>query len=425
MTPRLALAGLLLLPWAAGQDGSPDPAFAKIPFDDWLKESVQPKIRWWLHASHPVLAMHQRLIVEFELRLDGAELESRRGKGQLQIYFQVTDADGRKYQSHGEIDLTKVEEGVKASYIVYTDYAFVLPGEYRVAAAFNLPSTNEHGAREDRLRVQPLRGDPLAGSWYKLPPVEFLGASQPPETWFLPAVRGRLHLTVKPKHPVRLDIVANVSTSEQQVRGRRNPSWRPGMLIPAFKAFAQVGVEAGATDTTLVDVLRRKVLFRQSAEQALDWDAIRPALVEASAGTIDLKALEGRRRDLAFLISELNRRLAGDGGPRAVVLISNMVEFESGQDVSTERVKRCDGCRLFYVRIRPPIARPSTPMAVPRGGRRMGGSPGGRSLGYLSENPIDQIEPVLKPAAPRVFDIATPEQLRKAMAAILDEIARM
>ena len=39
--------------------------------------------------------------------------------------------------------------------------------------------------------------------------------------------------------------------------------------------------------------------------------------------------------------------------------------------------------------------------------------------------PIDQLEPLLKPLVPRLFEIATPEEFRKALATILAEIARL
>jgi hypothetical protein len=38
---------------------------------------------------------------------------------------------------------------------------------------------------------------------------------------------------------------------------------------------------------------------------------------------------------------------------------------------------------------------------------------------------IDQLEPTLKPLAPRVFDVETPEEFRKALATIVAEIAKM
>lgn len=38
---------------------------------------------------------------------------------------------------------------------------------------------------------------------------------------------------------------------------------------------------------------------------------------------------------------------------------------------------------------------------------------------------IDQLEPLLKPLEPRLFEVATPEQFRGALATILAGIARL
>ena len=38
---------------------------------------------------------------------------------------------------------------------------------------------------------------------------------------------------------------------------------------------------------------------------------------------------------------------------------------------------------------------------------------------------IDQLEPLLKPLDPKLFEVGTPEQFRKALATILGEIAKL
>ncbi len=38
---------------------------------------------------------------------------------------------------------------------------------------------------------------------------------------------------------------------------------------------------------------------------------------------------------------------------------------------------------------------------------------------------MDQLEPLLKPVDPRLYDVTTPEQVRRALAGMMAEIARM
>jgi hypothetical protein len=45
--------------------------------------------------------------------------------------------------------------------------------------------------------------------------------------------------------------------------------------------------------------------------------------------------------------------------------------------------------------------------------------------GFAVQEPLDQLEPLLKPLQPRVFDVYDPGQFRKALAEIMKEIGRM
>ena len=48
-----------------------------------------------------------------------------------------------------------------------------------------------------------------------------------------------------------------------------------------------------------------------------------------------------------------------------------------------------------------------------------------RGGGQREELQIDQLEHTLKPVAPRVFDVKSPEDFRKALADILAEISKL
>jgi hypothetical protein len=104
------------------------------------------------------------------------------------------------------------------------------------------------------------------------------------------------------------------------------------------------------------------------------------------------------------------------------------VEFEGREDLQPIHAASSLDSRVFYVRYHAVLPRPARQARVaPMGRGRWGsGSPDWRRPGYGGqEQQIDQLEPTLKPLAPRVFDVESPEDFRKALAAILAEIARM
>src|SRR3984957_12454107 len=130
-----ALLGTAAVPQGFAQRRSLDPEFAKVPFDEWFKGGDQAQIKWKIRIFPPRLSNHQRLVTQITVALDGAELAKRRGEGQMIAFVQITDQQGRPYQNHATIPLSKVEEGWKSSEVTFDLVAFVLPGEYRIAIA--------------------------------------------------------------------------------------------------------------------------------------------------------------------------------------------------------------------------------------------------------------------------------------------------
>jgi hypothetical protein len=159
---------------------------------------------------------------------------------------------------------------------------------------------------------------------------------------------------------------------------------------------------------------------------------MKTALSEQSTGTIDIKSLEQRTENAAFFVSEVKKRIAaGEGHAQALVILSSAVEFESGEDLKPIQVGPSRDCHVFYIRFPAMLARPEhreRPGMVHGGGHHMGaGGPGEwrRPGTGREEMQIDQLEATLKPLAPRLFNIETPEDFRKALAAILADISRM
>ena len=412
------------------QSGAPDPVFAKFPFNEWLRSGERSRLRWTPQVSPAHLSSHQRLMVQMRVQLDGAELADRPGKGRVLMLVQITSPDGRLWQNHGQIDLDKVAEGVRSQYLIYTWSAFVLPGDYRVALAVVDTMNGEHGIREERLHVAPLKNDPLPDAWRGLPSVEFLAPADPPDAWYLPSIGAPLHLPVETRRPVRIDVLVNLTPSERATGSLRAQNGNLSVLLPALKTISQLHLHNGSLHVALLDLSRQRVTFHQDDVHSLDWPAIRNTLDEKDTATIDIKSLGERSRSAAFFVSEVGRRIgaAGEGQARALVVLSSSVEFAGREDLQPIHAASSLDSRVFYVRYRAVLPRPARQARVaPVGHGHWGpGSPDWRRPGYGGpEQQIDQLEPTLKPLAPRVFDVESPEDFRKALAAILAEIAKM
>ena len=397
---------------AFGQGESLDPAFDKIPFGRWLAEGgEQAPMRWTLSASRPDLTFHQRLVTRIEIKLDGRDLAPRVGQGRLMIFLQLT-AGTVRYQDHGSIDLAKLETNIKSADVSYTQSAFVLPGEYQLAVAILDTTNGQHSVRQETVRIPSPKNEFLVAGWKGLPPVEFTGDEDPPDSWFLPRVHGHWDWAKRGGGPAHIHVVVNVAVAPE---ARRSRSPNLGPLIATLKSISQSGSEAVKVDAKWLDLSRRKVVYQQDGGRELDWPAMKESLSDSGSGTIDVKALSQRFQDAQFFVREVGkvlRRAEGAEGACAVVVLTNPVAFEPGEDLHPISLESKTGCKVFYIRyVAPP---PIRPMAGPG----FGGSYGYPGARRRLESRFDQLEGTLKPLKPRVFDVETPEQMTRALAEI-------
>jgi hypothetical protein len=394
-----------------------DSAFSGIPFDKWLSEPDQSHMHWVARVIDPVLSPHQRLSAGVFVEVDGRELAKRRGKGMLLVLVQVNDEKGFAWQNHLEMDLERVEAGIKANDAVFSQTFFVLPGDYRIAIALYDTATKEHTIAKRRLHVAALRNDPLPGAWGGLPAVEFVPPEKPPDSWYLPSVDNRLRIDAGSRAPAHVDLVVNLTPSERFTASSRVQNRNMGALLPATKVLSQIDWH-NEFAIALLDLARRRATWQQDDGRPLDWGEASRSLDEVKPGIIDIKSLENRTQSAQFFVNEVARRLAAGKRREIMIVLSSPVEFEPGQDMRPIELKEPGNAKVFYIRYQPypPIgfgrAGAATRITMPDG-----------SAAPRSRYVIDQLEPLLAPLGPRLFEVSTPQQFRKALAAILGEIA--
>jgi hypothetical protein len=409
-------------PRVFAQGGSPDPLFASIPFERWVAEGGRTKLRWTVGVSGGQLSSHQRLLARVTIELDGEELDKRRGQGQLILLVQFKDSADRVYQTHQSIELKEVREAARSQSFVYTQDAFVTPGDYRVTFAIFATATQEHTSAQRTLHVAALKNDPLSASWQDLPPVEFLPDASPPDSWYLPSVSGRLRLPLETRRPVRIELLVNLTPSEQASAMRRN-SRTLAALIPALKVISEVNVRNGSLNIAALDLARRRVSFEQDSSGDLDWPRLKLSLAQADPNVIDVHSLENRGQNAQFFVTEVSRRIAAGGEPVCILIVlSPPVVFDHGENLHPIHTSNDLNCQAFYIRYYSRSMGPPSAPPLPRSPSRRHSIPPTHSV---SGADLDSLEQTLKPLKPRLFDVYSPEQFRKALGALLDEISRI
>ena len=427
----LGLAGIATVHAQGG--GAPDPVFSAVPFERWLAEGGPTNLRWSVRVGGAELNSHQRLQTRLEIQVDGNELVSRRGHGQLVVMIQFEDGAKRLYQTHGGIDLQDVKDDAGKSNIQYLQDAFVLPGDYRVSVVIFDAKTRDHWAEQKTLHVSPLRNDPLPGAWKDLPPVELLRAKEPPDSWYIPYVNSHLQLPVAARRPVRVEVLMNASPSGPS-RGLNTGTANNrnlANLVPALKVFSQMEVAGGSLHITLLDISNRRVIFEQDAVHQLDWTRLSAALTQADPNKIDVRSLEHREQNASYFLQQVRERLAPSSSPagaaaepvRVLIVLAAPMTLDSGEKPRVPESEAKQQGPLYFVRYHlPPERTPLGFESFARMGRR---GYGGMQQPAEQPEAFDSLQPLLKPLQPRLYDVYTPDQFRKALSSLLDEIARL
>lgn len=416
------MRGFLLLylsgAWAGslfGQQGTHDPFFDRVPFDQWLGEGNQAHLHWEAIVGRAELSFHQRLISQVEITLDGRDLVSRRGKGELVFLVQITDAKGARYQQHGTVDLTRLDENVKAIDLHYAQREFVLPGDYQLAVVILDTETNEHAASQSQFRVIAPR-DSLKDAWQDLPPIEFVVAEESPESWYLPSIQGRLKWATAVRSPIRLNVILNISPGS-----RRTPSSGLAGLLPTLKVISQAESSSLDEHIEVLDLARQRAVFEQNQAHDLVWPKLKASLADANTASIDIHSLSEQREEAQFFVSEVRKVLRSSAEkPCALVVLTKAVSLDSGEDREPISLESLPDCRVFYIRYRARVQGTPALAQGRTGGRGRGGRMGG-PMGGGNRNPQegdDQLESTLKPLKPKVFDVETAEEMSRALSEI-------
>ncbi len=156
----------------------------------------------------------------------------------------------------------------------------------------------------------------------------------------------------------------------------------------------------GTMSITGLDLVRRQILFEQRELRGVNWESLMEALQKAQRPDISAEALQGSKNNGAFFREVLNQRLtseAEEGAPlRVIIVVTSSRLFESGSDLRPLQIEGDCHCRVYYLRFR------------------------------LNVNDVfDQLEKMMKPLRPRIFNLLSPRDLRKAIAEIIDDLGKL
>lgn len=231
----------------------------------------------------------------------------------------MTDPDGTRYQNHGSIELSKLDENIKAANLEYSQAAFFLPGDFQLAVAILDTATGEHSTRQARFRAAPPPHDFLPDAWRDLQPVEFIGGANRPTVGICP-----IFTAASVHSPAQVNVILNMAPSVPAPGSRRTNSGDLAALLPTLKAISQTGSSAVSEHVELLDLARRRAVFNQDDGRDIDWPRLKTSLREANTASIDIHSLSERHQDAQFFVSQVRSLLRTSEKPCVLVVLTHL-----------------------------------------------------------------------------------------------------
>jgi hypothetical protein len=371
-----------------------------IPISDWLNAGEHAEVPWRFTVRQPYLRIDQRLEIGYSARISGKELNRTGPNHDLFLVSRISSPDGEWLNEPHIVRHTaeQLANNVQAEFFIRV---VAQPGDYLLWSVLYDRETGRHNVAKRRVRVAELRGDPLPDLYRRMPLVEFPEASEQ-NTGGLTFVDSQLYLPIRNKRPLQLELISMLSPPEQWTGRSRVMRAHNDSTLGALAALSQIDLSDGSISITGLDLMRREVMFEQRDFQHVRWDSLVAAMKKAQSPDISAAALQGSKNNGAFFREVLNQRLrdeadeAVDDAMRVVIVVTSSQLFENGSDLRPLQVEGDCNCRIYYLRFR------------------------------LNLNDVfDQLERLMKPLHPRVFNLITARDLRRAIGEIVEDLEKL
>jgi hypothetical protein len=409
------------------QEATVESVFAEAPFDKWQAEKPLEQVPWHVRMSAERLSFHQRLIANIQVQVPGPELIKRSHDEHITLLVEVRNGEGVSFRNFGLLELENLKPEMKRSDVEFSWQAFAVPGQYEVSVALWDKKSGEHNFMRRLFHVDAYKNDPLPEMWRGLDAFEFWSTKRDgPEFIFHSDIDGHLNLPLATRRPVHLEVLLDLTPSAEIFRGNYGQyNHYLSAAIPMFKAFSQIKVANGTSSAAALDFVQRRIPFEQNDGKDLDWPSLQKALSpDNGPGVVSIKDLQNRHQSPVYLREEIVRRLGGPADPagkqgeaplHVFVLIGSPMDLYVFPTLPVVETGNEQDCIIYYlqfefVEYEETRSRHSIVEHVDRRG----------FTGNASN-----VEKMLKPLKIRTFQVRSADDVRHALAKLMEELSRM
>ena len=423
---------------ASGQ--TTESVFADAGFEKWKAEGPKQELPWKVTMTANQLSFHQRLIALIQVSFPVHDVLKLASDDHLTLLVEARNGQGVSSHSFGVLQLGDLKPDMKRTDIEFSWVAFAAPGQYEVTVAAWDKKSGKHNLMTRLFHVDAYKHDPLPEMWNGMDAFEFWSENREgPDYLFHSDIQGRLNLPVQSKRPIQMDLLLDLTPSADVFRG--NVGYYNRYLtgaVPMFRVFSEIHLLNGKRDAETLDVVQKRVSFRQVGGKELNWESLRKTLLpDNNPGTVSVKDLQNKKQSPVFLREEIISRLSDPasqkirserplhvfvliGGPMSMYSFPQLPAIETGSE---------EDCVIYYFQFNF-FERPKLQPQREERRHRLGGFPNRidhperTQIGpYISEDTKD-LEKMLKPLKMRVFQVESPDEVRHALAKMMEDLNR-
>jgi hypothetical protein len=370
-----------------------DPA---IPVMSWAASGEVSQISWNFRFKDPELRIDQRYELGYSATIQSKDLGWSSDDQELIYVVGVMNSDNMQVIPPKWTHQTFESAAGSNFRIELAGCVFLQPGNFTVWAAVVDPKTQQHSLTTHRVRPAEFAAELLPKMNALLPTAEFPDVTS--EENGRQIKPGPLSMPVSNSRPIDLELVSILSPVDQWPEHADIARSVDSRVLAATGVLAQMRLGAGGVSVRAIDAVNRSIAFEQRDIQELNWGGITAEFHNPKKlHTIAAPALLAQKERGGFMRDRLSQALTEPrDGLRVMILITGSLLFERGSDIPPLKADEACNCRVYHVRFQ-----------------------------VGKDDVFDDLSKIIKPVKPKTFDVHSPQEFRKALATIVEDLNRL
>jgi hypothetical protein len=371
-----------------------------IPVADWLNEGKKTEIDWET-GSRSSLRMDQRIELAYWATVSARALGRSGVDHELFLIHRFSTPDG-EWLNETTVARRPADTAMPADgQIQFSEVVVARPGDYLLWMVLYDRKTGMHNTERLKIRVDPIASDPLPDLFAHQREIESTDGLEA-EQGQVGAVKSPLRLSVENKRPIDVKIIGQLNPPDLLIENGKTIRLTSDATTSALAALSQMTIRDGTISVVGLNTTREEILLGLEGRKSIAWPALRNAFQKTEGRLMSVATGIKRRSNAAFFKDALSAWLAlgkesaSNRDFRVYIIITGPPQFDSETVITPLQPVDACNCRIYHLR-----------------------------LNTARASGVDDLAAIVKPLQARTFEVRTSMDLRKALAAIVEEVGAL